>query len=120
MDSIRRLRPDNARVRRLSQDDRVIVSEPFADLPGAWHEIPPASALTVRRGGVLEHQPFQPQPNAAHVVSAQATAAGCAVAAAGSAASDVVGSRRVTESDSSAASATAPRESRSASSWAAP
>ena len=61
VDSIRRLRPDDARVRRLSQDDRVIVSEPFADLPGAWHEIPPASALTVRRGGALEHQPFQPQ-----------------------------------------------------------
>ena len=70
VDSIRRLHPDNARVRRLSHDDRVIVSEPFADLPGAWHEIPPASAVTVRRGGVLEHQPFQPQPNAAHVVSA--------------------------------------------------
>ena len=28
-------------------DDRVIVSEPFSDLPGVWHEIEPASAVTV-------------------------------------------------------------------------
>jgi glutamine amidotransferase len=38
----------------------VIVSEPFSDLPGLWHEIPPSTAVTVRRGGVLEQQPFHP------------------------------------------------------------
>ena len=42
-------------------DDRLIVSEPFADLPGAWHEIPEATAVTVSRGGVLERQPFRPR-----------------------------------------------------------
>ena len=61
VDAIRRLHPDNPRVQRLSSDDRVIVSEPFSDLPGVWHEIPPATAVTVRHGGMLEEQPFQPQ-----------------------------------------------------------
>ena len=59
-ESIRRLHPENERFRRLTADDRVIVSEPFSDLPGVWHEIPPSTAVTVRRGGVLESQPFEP------------------------------------------------------------
>jgi predicted glutamine amidotransferase len=42
-------------------DDRVIVSEPFSDLPGVWQEIPEATAVTVRRGGVLKEQPFRPR-----------------------------------------------------------
>ena len=46
----------------LDADDRLIVSEPFADLPGVWQEIPQATAVTVRRGGVLEHRPFEPRP----------------------------------------------------------
>jgi predicted glutamine amidotransferase len=62
VDSIRRLHPDNPRFQRLSPDDRLIVSEPFSDLPGVWQEIPEATAVTVRRGGVLEERPFAPQP----------------------------------------------------------
>ena len=45
-------------LQRLSPDDRLIVSEPFADLPGVWREIPEATAVTVRRGGVLGQRPF--------------------------------------------------------------
>ena len=30
------------------------------DLPGAWHEIPEQTAVTVRHGGVLEQPPFTP------------------------------------------------------------
>ena len=59
-DTVRHLYPDNPEFQGLTHDDRVIVSEPFSDLPGLWHEIPPSSAVTVRRGGVLEHQPFRP------------------------------------------------------------
>ena len=44
----------------MTEDDRLIVSEPFSDLPGVWHEIPEATAATARPGGVLEKQPFQP------------------------------------------------------------
>jgi predicted glutamine amidotransferase len=62
VDSIRHLHPDNPRFQRLSPDDRLIVSEPFSDLPGVWEEISEATAVTVRRGGVLEARPFTPQP----------------------------------------------------------
>jgi glutamine amidotransferase len=61
VDSIRRLYPDNPRFQRLTPDDRVVVSEPFADLPGVWQEIPPSTAVTVRRGGVFEERPFVPR-----------------------------------------------------------
>src|SRR5215212_797981 len=40
--------------------DRLIASEPFSDLPGVWHEIDESSAVIVRSGGQLEHEPFHP------------------------------------------------------------
>jgi predicted glutamine amidotransferase len=61
VDAIRRLHPDNPRFQRLGPDDRLIVSEPFSDLPGIWQEIPASTAVTVSRGGVLEQQPFRPR-----------------------------------------------------------
>ena len=60
VDTIKRLYPDNPRAARLSPDDRVVVSEPFSDLPGVWHEISESTAVTVRRGGVMEQRPFRP------------------------------------------------------------
>jgi predicted glutamine amidotransferase len=60
VDAVRRLHPDNARLARLREGDRVIVSEPFSDLPGVWQEIPPFSAVCARRGGELERQEFRP------------------------------------------------------------
>ena len=60
-EAIRHLHPENARFQRLTPDDRLIVSEPFSDLPGVWNEIPQGTAVIVRRGGVLEHTPFRPQ-----------------------------------------------------------
>ncbi len=62
VETVRRLHPDNPRFERLGADDRLIVSEPFSDLPGVWREIPEATAVTVRHGGVLEERPFQPRP----------------------------------------------------------
>jgi predicted glutamine amidotransferase len=59
--AIRRLHPENPRFQRLGRDDRLIVSEPFSDLPGVWEEIPEATAVTVRPGGILEQRPFRPQ-----------------------------------------------------------
>ncbi len=64
-ESIRRLHPDNPRLQRLAREDRLIVSEPFADLPGLWREIPQGSAVVVSGDG-LEHRPFVPvDPSAA-------------------------------------------------------
>jgi glutamine amidotransferase len=59
VEAVRRLHPDNLRFERLGADDRLIVSEPFSDLPGVWREIPEATAVTVRGGGVLEERPFR-------------------------------------------------------------
>jgi predicted glutamine amidotransferase len=64
-ESIRNLHPENPRFQRLHPDDRVIVSEPFSDLPGVWQEIPQATAVTVRHGAPLEERPFRPRSPAA-------------------------------------------------------
>jgi predicted glutamine amidotransferase len=56
------LHPDNENLKLLRDTDRVIVSEPLGDLPGAWHEIAEATAVTVHPGGALEQRPFTPQP----------------------------------------------------------
>ena len=57
--SIRRLHPDNPRLQRLQDEDRIVVSEPIADLPGLWNEIPEASVLIVQPGAD-ELRPFRP------------------------------------------------------------
>jgi predicted glutamine amidotransferase len=60
--SIRQLHAENPRLQALRDEDRVVVSEPLVDLPGAWHEFPESSALTVQRGGEHEQRPFKPSP----------------------------------------------------------
>jgi glutamine amidotransferase len=69
-DTLKHLHPDNPRVQRFKEGDRVIVSEPFADLPGAWQEIPPGTAVSVRHGGELEERPFEPRVAAAAALKA--------------------------------------------------
>ena len=60
VEAVQRLYPDDARLGRLGEHDRLIVSEPFSDLPGLWEEIPQSSAVRVARGGVFERQEFHP------------------------------------------------------------
>jgi glutamine amidotransferase len=60
-ETVKRLYPDNARLARLGSEDRLVVSEPFADLPGVWHEVAQGTAITVGPGGVLETAPFVPR-----------------------------------------------------------
>jgi glutamine amidotransferase len=65
--SIRRLHPENPRLQRLHDEDRLVVSEPFADLPGVWDEIPESSVLIVQPGADELH-PFEPKvPRTNHV-----------------------------------------------------
>ena len=59
-DSVRALYPDNPRFEGLTADDRLVVSEPFSDLPGVWQEVPAGTAITVRHRGELREQPFTP------------------------------------------------------------
>ena len=58
--TVRHLYPDNERFQRATDEDRLIVSEPFSDLPGVWDEVPPSTAVIVRHGGVREERPFRP------------------------------------------------------------
>jgi glutamine amidotransferase len=58
--SIQELYPQNERFARLTDEDRVVVSEPLADLPGVWVEVPEATALVIQPGAD-EHVAFRPQ-----------------------------------------------------------
>jgi glutamine amidotransferase len=44
----------------MREGDTLIVSEPLADLPGAWHEIPESTAVMVEPGGTHELRRFSP------------------------------------------------------------
>jgi predicted glutamine amidotransferase len=57
--SLKRLHPDNPRLQAMREGDRLVVSEPLADLSGAWHEIPENSAVIIEHSGGLEHRPFR-------------------------------------------------------------
>jgi glutamine amidotransferase len=50
MDSLRAMYPDSAELERLSDETRVVVSEPLGDLQGAWNEVPEAHVGIVRPG----------------------------------------------------------------------
>jgi len=58
--SVRELHPHNPRLQRLRDEDRIVVSEPLADLPGVWEEIPESTVLVVQPGPD-EQRPFQPR-----------------------------------------------------------
>ena len=56
---LRQQYPDNPVLHGLSDDTRIVVSEPLGDLRGAWLEIPESTCLVVG-GGVQETRPFVP------------------------------------------------------------
>ena len=58
--TLREQYPDREILREVSDDARLVVSEPIGDLPGAWEEMPEATYSVVRRGEdrVL---PFRPE-----------------------------------------------------------
>jgi predicted glutamine amidotransferase len=58
--AIKELHPENPRFELLRDSDRLVVSEPFADLPGVWHEIPESTALIVQPDGAHERRAFHP------------------------------------------------------------
>ncbi len=60
---LRQQYPDREILREVSDDTRLVVSEPIGDLPGAWIEMPEAHYGVVSRGGDQLH-PFGPRPPA--------------------------------------------------------
>jgi len=58
--AIRELHPEDPRMQRLRDEDRVVVSEPNSDLPGVWQEIPESTVLIVQPGPD-EQRDFRPR-----------------------------------------------------------
>jgi predicted glutamine amidotransferase len=61
VDALRKLHPDAAFLEEVSDETRLIVSEPLGDLPGAWNEVP-ESSYSVVQPGADELYPFVPEP----------------------------------------------------------
>jgi predicted glutamine amidotransferase len=59
--TLRDLHPDNPILHRLSDESRLVVSEPLGDLKGAWNEVP-ESSYGVVQAGEDELRPFTPRP----------------------------------------------------------
>ena len=58
--TLRALYPDNPVFQALSDESRLVVSEPLGDRPGAWNEVPESCFGIVRRGQD-EVRPFKPR-----------------------------------------------------------
>jgi glutamine amidotransferase len=61
IEAVRALYPERERLQHLPANARTIVSEPLADLPGAWTEVPISTALVVGPTST-ETLPFTPTP----------------------------------------------------------
>ncbi len=59
MDTLQALYPESEELAGLSDETRVVVSEPLGDLPGAWNEVP-ESHVGIVRPGVDDLRPFTP------------------------------------------------------------
>ena len=73
--AISQLHPENPTLRALRDEDRVVVSEPFAELPGAWTEIPESTVLIVQPGAD-EQRPLHIRAGASPPVSRPAAPPG--------------------------------------------
>jgi predicted glutamine amidotransferase len=60
MDALKALYPESEELAGLSDETRVVVSEPLGDLPGAWNEVP-ESHLGIVQPGADELRPFTPR-----------------------------------------------------------
>jgi predicted glutamine amidotransferase len=58
--TLREMYPERPRLQEVSDETRIIVSEPFVDLAGAWNEVP-ESSYGVVVGGQDELHPFRPR-----------------------------------------------------------
>jgi len=59
MRTVREMYPERPRLQEVSDETRIIVSEPLLDLPGAWNEVPESSYGVVQEGEDELHE-FRP------------------------------------------------------------
>ena len=69
--ALRLQHPDNPTLQELSDDARLVVSEPLGSLKGAWREVPESTCLVIR-GGREQLHPFTPSPTTSPASSAGA------------------------------------------------
>ncbi|MDQ1017596.1 class II glutamine amidotransferase [Streptomyces afghaniensis] len=66
VDTLRALHPDAEFLRDISDETRLVVSEPLGDLPGAWNEVPENSYGVIQPGHDLIRD-FRPAPEATRI-----------------------------------------------------
>jgi glutamine amidotransferase len=59
--ALRAQHPENRNLDLLSDDTRMVVSEPFSSLTGAWSPVPESTSCTYQDGGEAELRPLVPQ-----------------------------------------------------------
>lgn len=59
--TLRAMYPENENLRRVSDETRIVVSEPLVELAGAWQPVPEASYGLIQRGGDRLAS-FRPEP----------------------------------------------------------
>jgi predicted glutamine amidotransferase len=57
--TVRKLHPELTLLQEVSDESRIIVSEPLGDLPGVWNEVP-ESSYGIVQDGEDEMRPFRP------------------------------------------------------------
>jgi glutamine amidotransferase len=57
--TVRKLHPELDLLQKVSNESRIVVSEPLGDLSGAWNEVPESSYGVVQDGDD-EMRPFRP------------------------------------------------------------
>jgi glutamine amidotransferase len=71
--TLRRMYPDRQLFWAISDDARLIVSEPLGDVPGVWNEVPESSWTVAGAGSDEGTRPFAPIRPATAVVGASAS-----------------------------------------------
>ncbi|MFG2713102.1 class II glutamine amidotransferase [Streptomyces goshikiensis] len=60
-ETVRNIHPELHFMREVSDDTRLVVSEPLGDLPGVWNELPEGSYTVVPSGTSSDYFPFVPE-----------------------------------------------------------
>ncbi len=60
-ETVRHLYPELDYLTEVSDDTRIVVSEPLGDLPGVWNELPEGSYAVIPSGPHTDYEPFVPE-----------------------------------------------------------